>query len=99
MIRGVVPQSEFLAAPRANDQIWFPRDGLLSRQNAAEHWHVMPRVLDRRAAAEAAAMLADDAPSWGITMRSAHGFGLRPARGQAPAWISTGRPTAREATE
>ena len=27
------------------------------------------------------------------------GSGLRPARGQAPAWISTGRPTAREAAE
>ncbi len=29
-------------------------------------------------------------------MRSAHGSGLGPARGQAPAWISIGRPTARE---
>src|SRR5260370_34239436 len=34
-----------------------------------------------------------------MTTRSAHGSSLWPARGQAPAWISTGRPTAREATE
>src|ERR1700746_3440889 len=34
-----------------------------------------------------------------MTIRAAHGSGLWPARGQAPAWISTGRPTARAATE
>jgi hypothetical protein len=39
------------------------------------------------------------APSRRITIRSAHGSALCAARGQAPAWISTGRPTARAATE
>ena len=38
---------------------------------AGEHWHVMPRVVDRVAAAERSGMFGDDRPSWRITMRSA----------------------------
>src|SRR4051812_9933324 len=64
---------------------------------AGQNRHVMPWIVDRLAPAIAAAMFGDDVPV--LTIRSAPGSGRRPARGQAPAWISTGRPTAPAFTE